>query len=1197
MKKELVLLGLVGSALMAGAGVIDFEKPSNEWFMRTYVGHKNIPKAPGMSFEYSRLKSRSGSTSIEMNSTESGRTFHFNYPIVRPAAPGGVKLNFHYFIAEAEEKAGISGRINQFDADGKLIKPQTFFTATAKTGEWQSASKVVFPKPECRKLQATIWFRGKMRCYLDDVSFGLEENTKALSGKAEILGEGAFGTWFAAPADRKVPRSGIPGAGEKISALRLQGAKGEKVSIILGVNPRNFYKRLELEITPPGNKPNITKVNTLGFIEMKNPDNPAMKGFHSDPLLPEAFAAGVPDVNSCFHVEFSIPRDGVSGTLKGTLRLKGDGKELASLPYELRVRNFALPKFPYLKTYMPIRAHNGFRKFDKRPKSVIVEDMLQYCREERINPQGGIEITAPKFEIRNGLPVVTDWSSFDASLKKVAVDCGFDRVRLPLPTFGAHGGWFLRDKNMKEPYFMGKPLLSPEGLKYLGEVTRLYYERMKQKFPWVIGYAYFYDEPPAWLTKDVQKIFSYVKKVVPDCKIYVTGGHGLEYIDTAYAFCMPLAPGFLWSEKERSRLGNREIWHYNWNAPMDNTNYQINRLYPWLCYTVNACGALAWHSNHMGALNNPCNPWNEMELTYGSGAVSLFYPPRKAGENIVSSLRLRHRGESLEDYDYFKLLELEVEKYFPGQGRKRVLEIMKEVIPEPPFKYHPDPDRISAVRNRVGDEIESFPLAPVVLLQSNPAENSEVLLPEIKFTFLAPAGTVITLPDGKKYQAGKNGKVEFKSVLPRIGANKLEFTVANGKASKKIYRKFTLLADPLLQEFKMLAVAGADKELLKKCETSVYTLDMRNEVARRVAFIKESRLKKELAEARKLASPLSKALVNQAEKCFKWQLPERTAYYIKLANRVPAVSGKTAVKVTPFEQQEHFGIELDNGIVSARFLETGGRMISFKVKGIETFARPEWKKVLSPRERARRNPPKELVLNMPEYGGMEDASGNNHRWTISAVDWDMEILEISSKQAVVAFSSMISGTPFKLRRIATLKAGASEIRFDYNISNTAPKDLQSDDPESFRLPWRLRLLPGIGADGAANDRIALPTSKEMPKIKMNTGSPSFYSGLYPLNIPSAGAYDTAARCGFILTGTPEMMGFSYVWFDDRSRNDKREALYTLEIVRSFLLKKPGQMHSNKPLSILPGKELSFRMYLKGFSGVEGEKEFNKVFGK
>ena len=1197
MKKTSVCFLLALSALLQASEVMDFEKDSKAWYVRTYVGSKYTPKAPGMSFERSSLKARSGKSSLELNAALPGRTFHFNCAIPRPAVPGGVKLDFHYFIAESSGKCAVSGRIMQLDPQGKPIKPYSFFTATTKTGEWQNASLVVYPKPECRKLQATIWFKGKMRTYLDDVRFGAQSAPKSAAFQGEILSEGAFGTWFAAPADRKVPRQGVPGKVTKSPTLRLQAAKGEKVAVILGVAPKTASKRLELEITPPGGNKKIVKVSTLGFIELRNPDNPAMKGFHSDPVLADSSAPGVPGVNTCFYVQFMVPRTGISGTLKGSVKLKAEGKTVAQVPYELRIRNFTLPRYPRLKTYMPIRAHKGFRKFDKRRSDLIVDDMLKLCMAERINPQGGIEIKKPKFEIRNDMPVAVDWSAFDASMKRVAIDCGFDRVRLPLPTFGANGGWFSQMRHKKEPEFMGKKLLSPEGLKYLGEVTRLYYERIKEKYPHVTGYAYFYDEPPAWLEKDVKKLFAAVMKAAPDCKIYLTGGHSLEYIDYAYAFCMPLAPGFIWSEKERSRLGNREIWHYNWNAPLDNSTYHINRLYPWLCYTVNGCGVLGWHSNHTGPLNDPCNPWTDMERTYQCGHVAYFYPPRNSSETITPSLRLFHRGEALEDYDYIKLLEESIDRHFPGEGRRRLLEMMKEVIPEAPFKYLNDPDKITAVRNRIGDEIESFPAAPVVLLQSDPVENSSVLLPEITFTLRGAAGTVITLPDGKKYTVGKNGKSTFKSVLPKLGMNKVVFTVEKGKARKKIYRQYTLLADPLLVEFKKLAVSAGDKALLKKCETALYTRSMRDAVAKRVAAIKESRLQKDLAAARKLSSPLSKALLRQAEMCFKWQFPERTAYYIDLARKVPAAAAESSVKVTPFVDREHFGVELDNGIITARFLETGGRLISFKVNGTETFARPEWKKVLSPRERARRQPDKSLVLNMPEYGGMEDASGSNHRWTISAVDWDMEILELSERQAAVAFSSMIPGTPFLLRRVATLKKGASELQFDYNIRNTAPKDLQSDDPENFQFPWRLRLLPGIGADGAANDQLHLFAVKAPAKVRMNSGAPSFYSGLFQLKTPYAGAFDTKAQCGFLLTGTPEMVRYSYIWFDDRARNTAKEPLYTLEILRSFLLKKPGNDHDNTPLAIHPGKELSFRIFLKGFSGAAGEKAWKEAFEK
>lgn len=1193
MKKIMLPLLLGTLPFFVCGGTVDFEQPSKDYKICAYVKNRYVTKAPGLKFERSALKAQSGKYSLEMIGDNPNRTFHYIQEIERPAAPGGVQLDFSYFIAEGEGKLSVSGRIIQKDAKGKSIKPYKFFTSPVQKGEWLKSGTVVYPKPECRKLQATIWFKGKMRVYLDDVKFDHLAEEKAAQGKAEILGEGAFGTWFAAPADRKIARTGISGKKVKTSVLRMKGAKGEKTAVILAVAPKKNYKRLELEISDPAGVKKLFSVNTLGFIEMRNPDNPTMKGFHSDPLLPEAFAPGAPGVNSCFYVEAAIPRTGVSGVLKGTMKLKGDGVILASVPYELRVRNFSLPKFPILKTYMPVRAHKGFRKFDKRRPVEISDDMLQLCANERINPQGGVEITSPVMEIRNGLPVVTDWTPFDKCMDKLAVRYGFDRVRLSLPTLGANGGWF--DK--RGPHFMGEHLLKGKGLKYLGEVTRLYYERLKKKYPHVTGYAYFYDEPPAWLHQDVQKIFSTVMKAAPECKIFLTGGYGLKFLDTAYVFCMPLAPGHVWSEADRQRVTKGEIWYYNWNAPLDNSSYHINRLFPWLCYTANGIGALAWHSNHTGSLTNPCNPWTDMELTYECGKVALFYPPRTSGEKICASIRLRHRGESLEDYDYIKLLEKSIDKHFPGKGRARLLEIMKEVIPEPPFKFRNDPDAITFVRDRIGDEIESFSVQPVVLLQSNPAENSESVLPEVNFVLNAAPGTVITVPGGKKYTAGKEGKAAFKLALSKLGKSTLYFTVEKNGKKKTLFRQYTLLADPLLKEFKTVAETGADKELVRKCETSVYTGQMREAVSKRLMEIKNSRLKHALAEAKKSSSPLSKALTAQAEKCLAWALPERAAYYIALARTAAkgAVGGK--VRITPFVQDKHFGVQLDNGIVSARFLETGGRMISFKIRGVEIFARPEWKKVLPPRDRAMKLMPEDLRNRMPEYGGLEDASGRNYRWPVSAVDWDMEIVEQSANRVIVAFSAMIPGTPFLLRRAATLNANATEIQFDYNIRNTAPRDLQSDDPESFQLPWRLRLLPGIGKDGAGHDTLGIPSAKKAPRTTMNTGAPSFYSERFLLTKPAAGAFDSREQTGFILCSSPEIMRFGYVWFDDRSRNTQKQPLYTLEVLRSFFRRQLGETKDNMPLVIMPGKELGFRVYLKGFSGKDAEKQWRTALEK
>jgi len=374
----------------------------------SWVKGKYSVKAPFMSRSCSKLKARTGQYSLELNCTNPQASHHIDHVIAAPAVRGGVRLSFHYFVASAEGKNNISGRIVQLDANGKWLKPFSFFRADPTPGSWRTSGLTVYPKPGCKKLQVTIWISGKQRVFVDDISFGplpVEKNTTP--ERAEILAETPELTWFAAPADRKIRRSGVPEKKVKVKNVFLQGAKGEKCSIILAVAPKKKLDKVEVRLSLPGIK-NISH-QTLGFIYLKNPANPAMKGWISDPLLPEKSGPGTPGVNNCFYVEFDIPRTFASGLHSGSVDLLVNGKKAHSMPVQLKVRSFALPELPIYRTHMPIRPHNGFRKFDNRSPEVVSLEMLAHCANYRINPQTGYPLPAPKFTVKDGHIVKADW--------------------------------------------------------------------------------------------------------------------------------------------------------------------------------------------------------------------------------------------------------------------------------------------------------------------------------------------------------------------------------------------------------------------------------------------------------------------------------------------------------------------------------------------------------------------------------------------------------------------------------------------------------------------------------------------------------------------------------------------------------------------------------------------------------------------
>lgn len=1158
----------------------------------SWVNGKYTATPSFMSRSCSKLKAYTGQHALELNCSDPRGSHHIDHIISAPAVRTGVRLDFRYLVASAEGKNNISGRIVQLDAKGKWLKPFSFFRADPAPGNWRSSGLTVYPKPECKKLQVTIWISGKQRVFVDDISFGpLPAEKSATPERAEILAETPELTWFAAPADRKIRRSGIPEKRIKVKELFLQGAKGEKCSILLAVAPKKKLDQVEVRLSLPGIK-NISH-QTLGFIYLKNPANPAMKGWLSDPLLPEKSGPGTPGINNCFYVEFNIPRDFSSGVHSGSVDLLVNGRKSLSAPLKLKVRSFALPELPIYRTHMPIRPHNGFLKFDNRSPETVSLEMLAHCANYRINPQTGYPLPAPRFTVKEGHIVKADWSGFDKALSDVIKKYKFTRVRLPLPCFGAYKGWFAWFPG-RIPTFLGEKLFGGRGLELLAEAGKLYSDHMKEKFPGVTGYAFLYDEPPTDYIPYVIKIQRAFTRNAPHIKVYLTGNNQRHFLDSVQAFCIPLGPGYLWSKEEIAALRpDQELWYYNWYAPLDWNTYMNNRLYPWRSYAAGGTGGLAWHSNHTGKTNSPVNPWTNMEQTYECGVVSLFYPARKKGESLIASVRLAHRGKSLDDYDYIKLLEQAIDRDFPGKGKTRVMELITKLIPEPPFSRVSDPDLLEYVRNRMGDEIEAAALAPKALLTSLPREYTKVVTPEVKVTLYALPGTHIAVKGGKSGTTDASGRITLPVLLQKNGINRIEFTVTRGKKSKKMFREYTLLPDPNLMELRKLA-KNLDKEgqaLLKETSKGIYSEMLRRKVAEKLTSFRLNEQKKRLKKVTSSPRPLARAFAAQAQKCMDFGFFKQTERYLALAEksaRLPDLS-KTPVSLVPFTRNGHSGLRIANNRVSAELLETGGRMISFKIDGVECFATPVWKRVLPLKERLKADPDPAIVTKLPEYGGMEDSHGDSGRWPVSAVNWNVELIDLSPQKIIIGFSADIPGTAFHIRRAMTLKANDNKITMDYTVKNNTLPDMKSDDPSSFQFSWRMRLVPGIGSDGAANDTLGVPVVKALPRLSI-AGTPFFYTGLYPITLPVLGGCDKKAGAGFVVHC--ENITHAYLWV-----NNKNRQFYTLEMPRSYFMTSAYDPKRNTPYTILPGKELNFRAVLTGFSGKTWEKEWGKFFKK
>ena len=250
-------------------------------------------------------------------------------------------------------------------------------------------------------------------------------------------------------------------------------------------------------------------------------------------------------------------------------------------------------------------------------------------------------------------------------------------------------------------------------------------------------YSYIYDEAPEKVYEELNKFTGYVKKAVPEFRFSIT--HDVEpKLKGIDIFIVPFGYAYVKPELEK----NREIWYYNWTQPLAHSNYIKNRIFAWQIYANGGRGGLKWQMTHTTGTSDP---WTALDRTYHDGEATTIYPAQTPGGKLVPSLRLAQIREAVDDGDYLKLLEKEVEKSFPGEGRKYVYNFIRELLPSLPFGYTNDAELLYNMRSRLADAIENFNAEPVVLAVSDPMNNSSVELPEIKFTIRGENGAEVKL--------------------------------------------------------------------------------------------------------------------------------------------------------------------------------------------------------------------------------------------------------------------------------------------------------------------------------------------------------------------------------------------------------------------------------------------------------------------
>ncbi len=1145
---------------------------------------------------------RTGKGSMCFENQKAGAINELNYKKSFDCKAGEKYLfSFHYMLSA--ENPAINGRIMFYNAQGKECHYQFVYGLVNEQNKWLKAQKEITVPPNAVSMRLTISFSGKGKLYLDDLYLGRVRQSKGKAISMLIQESKDFTIWQEQPWN-KVPRKGTPGAFREAKPFVISAARNEREAFQLVAGAKKALKNVSLEFgTFRDSAGNVLPeksffYETVGYITANHPEKTSLRGEHPDPLLAET-AVDIPaGTNRSFFITADIPAQAKPGLYSGKVILKEQGGKIAEFPMSVKVYSFALPEIPALPTYFYFQLQYAM-PHDKRDPAVIVDDV--YSMYKRLHFTGNQAenrfYPRPPVKIEQDTLTVTDWSRFDRRVEELRDKYGFRYFPVPyLRMMGGYEGWFSSnlESNQKKSPFGNCLILSERSLSLMGQFAKQFTEHVKKKFPELTFFCYIYDEPPERLRPEVKKLTDTLHRYAPDLKIFIP----MEVADNAgyvHTYCVPMTEYYIdWDKQEQKRRQGHDIWYYNWQPLLEDSRYMTSRLYAWQIYANHGSGGLIWNTMYAPKGFSPWTAWSNPKGFDGS--ATILYPPRKAGEKVMPSMRAIQIADGIEDFAYLKELEKRIDSHYPGKGRKRVLEIIREMITDLKFDYVNDPSLPDRLRRRTAEEIEQWDAGFPCLLTTSPEENTATELSEIEAEFFAPSGTTLILPDKKTLTVPDSGRLKFRVSLDKNGENLLEFTVATGKGKASITRRFLRKEDRNLAALRALQKEfpfAESAEVLKKVSGKSYGRAERDFVSGTLEKHRAAFLKKELASLEKLPGTLSAMFRKRAGFMFANRLPERAEYYVRLSRLL----GKTdftgfKVKAEAVTWKGLPGVRLSNGTLDVIVLECGGRIVSFVCQGTEMFSQNG---VVVPGElvRAKRETSEKWVTKYSGSSGLEDADGGS-LWPISFVDWDLDFRVLRPDCITLSAETMLPGGIFRFRRNMTLRAGSPRLEIRYSITNVLPDTFISDNPGHYELAWRARLIPEIGGS-RQNDTLTVSGNPALPACTIGgNGRTKYEMPSIRLDRNYAGVFDTELGKGMAVKFDPAVITHAYVWFDAWSR--MRE-FYTLEFPRSnYLQKNVSAKDKNKPFLIKPGQTMTFDLNIQGISAQTLE-EFKKLCEK
>jgi hypothetical protein len=516
---------------------------------------------------------------------------------------------------------------------------------------------------------------------------------------------GSDDVWWCGPAHKIWQKRPMPPSGQRSAFVSVQLARNEYEAIQVVIHPSKEIKNVTArcsDLTGPDQSrinASFITIDQVVYVPVKIPtDSIGAADNWPDPLPPltepVTLEAGI---NQPFWVTVYAPRGLPGGLYKGSLHFSGDNWK-RDIPFQVTVWDFTLSDQTHVKSafglspqFIPLYQNVSGRDFQ-----TVMDKYYTNFAAHRISPYNpiygsGIHVDWGLDQKKaTHLPVTAqqvkiDFTDFDKAMEEAFRNYRMTTFKLNLQGVGS-GSSDSYTPGKIGPYIQG----SKEYNILFGSYVKQLQHHLAQKGWLDKAYLYWFDEPGEKIHDTIQEMADLIYRYAPGLKWMLTDSITEKLARSVDIWC-PVTYKYVHKHALEQQAKGREVWWYICTGPkapyvgefIDHPAIEP-RLWLWQTWKNNVQGILIWNTNYWTAdsayPNSLQNPWDDPQSwraggprgrKWGNGDGRFFYPPNRDPNNNkkpfitgpVNSLRWELLRDGIEDYEYFWMLQQEVNTF------------------------------------------------------------------------------------------------------------------------------------------------------------------------------------------------------------------------------------------------------------------------------------------------------------------------------------------------------------------------------------------------------------------------------------------------------------------------------------------------------------------------------------------------------